>query len=128
MQLIFKPGDVKSHQFQVAQADIAQFHSEVVHPVCSTFALAREIEWSSRLFVLDMLEEGEEGIGTFLEIAHRSPALVGDTLIIVATVERIDINELMCLVEVTCAGRVIATGRTGQKIENRDRFTKNLSR
>lgn len=128
MRLVFNEGDVKTHEFQVGQDDIAKFESGMVHPVCSTFSLAREIEWSSRLFVLDMLEEGEEGVGTLLEIEHQSPALVGFLLTIEAVIEQIEVNEVLCSITVTCDNRAIARGRTGQKILNKERFNKNLSR
>ena len=45
-----------------------------VHPFYSTFALGRDVEWACRQFVLEMKEEDEEGIGTFLNITHKSPA------------------------------------------------------
>ena len=60
----FQPGDVKSFVHVVTEADTARFDSGEVHNVYSTFALARDAEWSGRLFVLEMKEEGEEGIGT----------------------------------------------------------------
>jgi predicted thioesterase len=128
MRMMFKQGDIKSHKFRVAQRDVAKFASGVVHPVCSTFTLAREIEWATRLFVLDMLEEGEEGIGTLLQIEHLSPALVGSMVLITATIETIKDNIVICVVQVECGQRVIAKGRTGQKIVNKERFNKNLAR
>ena len=73
MKSIFKPGDIKVWQKEVQPEDVAAFGGEQVHPVCSTFALGREMEWASRLFVLEMREEEEEGIGTFLEIRHKTP-------------------------------------------------------
>ena len=64
----------------VKLGDIAKFEGKTVHPVCSTFALAAYIEWSSRLFVLEMKEEDGEGIGTSLTIYHKSAALVNEEL------------------------------------------------
>ena len=54
---------------------LQRFSGKVVHPVCATFALARDIEWTTRQFVLQMRDDDEEGIGTMLTIDHRSPAL-----------------------------------------------------
>src|SRR6185436_5600100 len=108
MKLIFKKGDKKDYQTIVKPGDQATFHGEVLHAVCSTFALARDFEWSSRLFFLEMKESDEEGVGTFLSIDHKSPAFVGEQISIVATVEKIEGNELICSIEATCAGRVIA--------------------
>lgn len=89
MKLIFKPGDVKVYTKKVAMQDAAAFHGEVLHPVYATFALARDFEWSSRLFFLEMKEDDEEGVGTFLSIEHQSPAKIDEEVIICATVETI---------------------------------------
>ncbi|UII30223.1 hypothetical protein LVD17_18175 [Fulvivirga ulvae] len=116
MKAIFKPGDKKKYTVRITKQDVAAFHNEVVHEVCSTFALAREIEWSTRLFVLEMKEEMEEGIGTRLEINHKGPAFVGETLSIEATVERIEKNELLCSYIARVGDRLVAEGVTGQKV------------
>lgn len=116
MKDIFKPGDKKFYSVEITKTDIASFNNEVVHEVCSTFALAREIEWSTRLFVLEMKEEGEEGIGTKLEINHRGPAFIGETLEIEAVVLSIEKNELLCSYRAYVKDRLVAEGITGQKI------------
>jgi fluoroacetyl-CoA thioesterase len=122
MKTIFKPGDTKIYTTIVKAEDQATFHGEVLHAVCSTFALARDIEWSSRLFFIEMKEPDEEGVGTFLEITHRSPAFVGETIIITATVKSLTGNELLCDIEVKCGDRLIAMGKTGQRMLKKDRL------
>ncbi len=59
-------GDSTVLFFEVKESDLAQFNGELVHPFYSTFALGRDAEWTCRQFVLNMKEEDEEGIGTFL--------------------------------------------------------------
>jgi len=90
---IFKPGDQKSFKRTVQESDCAIFNGELLHRVCSTFALARDFEWSSRLFFIDMKEDDEEGVGTMLSIDHKSPAFVGEEVEFTATVESIIKNE-----------------------------------
>ncbi len=124
MKDIFKAGDIKVHRFVVGDADLAAFGGELVHPVCSTFALAREIEQASRLFIIDSKEAHEEGIGTRLNIVHCSPALPGEELIIESQLEKIEGNELLCTVSVRAGDRVIARGTTGQKVLRRDKLEK----
>jgi fluoroacetyl-CoA thioesterase len=116
MKLIFKPGSKKVYKKVVTVEDQASFLGEVVHPVCSTFSLARDFEWASRLFFLEMKENGEEGVGTFLSIEHKSPALVGQEIVFTATVIKIQGNELTCSIEAVIEGRVVASGTTGQKM------------
>ena len=115
MKGIFKQGDQKVYRKIVTEEDQAIFHGEVLHSVCSTFALARDFEWSSRLFFLEMKEDDEEGVGTFLSIDHKSPAFVGEELKIVATIENIERNELICSIEATCDNRIVAIGKNGAK-------------
>lgn len=119
---IFKPGDKKIFQRVVTKEDQAAFFGENVHAVCSTFALARDFEWSSRLFFLEMKEEGEEGVGTFLSIDHRSPAFVGEEIVFMATVEKVRNHELTCSIEAKVGDRIIAVGATGQKMLSREKL------
>ena len=116
MKDIFNVTDFKRHTKVVEPADLASFEAGLVHPFCSTFAIAREMEWASRLFVLEMLEDGEEGIGTKIEISHLSPALEGEELTFEAKISDLDQHEIICDVQVLVGERIIATGVTGQKI------------
>jgi predicted thioesterase len=116
MKHIFKPDDIKTHNFRVEENDIVQFEQQFVHNVCATFTLAREIEWCTRLFVLDMLEKHEEGIGTKLIIEHQSPAVLGNEVLISGKLESVDKNEIMCSFVASVGDRIIASGETCQKI------------
>ena len=122
MKEIFSPGDKKTYRKIIEEADQAIFQGELLHAVCSTFALARDFEYSSRLFFLEIKEGDEEGVGTFLSIDHKSPAFVGEEMNIVATVEKIERNELICSIEARCGARLIASGKTGQKMLKKDRL------
>ncbi len=122
MKLIFSIGDKKIYKATVQPGDQAAFHGEILHSVCSTFALARDMEWSSRLFFIEMKEEDEEGVGTYLEIQHRAPAFVGEELMITATIDSIDGNELLCVIEVKSGERIIAIGKTGQRMLKKEKL------
>src|SRR4051812_10424957 len=91
----FQAGDTRQFIHVVTEPDAAQFESGEVHSVYSTFALARDAEWSGRLFVLDMIEEGEEGIGTGITVNHRSPALMGQEVLYTATLVEVNKNEIV---------------------------------
>ncbi|WP_375581124.1 hypothetical protein ABWH96_09010 [Marivirga tractuosa] len=124
MKDIFKIGDKKLHNFKVKAQDVAHFEQQAVHDVCATFTLAREIEWATRLFVLEMLEEGEEGIGTHLNIEHQSPALVGDTVEIEAKYSGIKEREIICDYRAKVENRIVAVGTTGQKILRKEKLAR----
>ena len=126
----FEAGDVKKFVHVVSEADIARFESGEVHSVYSTFALARDAEWSGRLFVLEMKEAGEEGIGTGITVNHRSPALIGQEVLYTATLIEVNKNEVVIDYVATVGDRIIADGRTWQKIlkkEKLDRFFESLA-
>lgn len=119
---IFKEGDKKQTRYLVKETDVASFLGKVVHPVCATYTLAREIEWATRQFVLEMREEDEEGIGTSLTIDHRGPAFVDEEILFTACVDEINGRELICSYEARVGNRVIAIGKTGQKILKREKI------
>jgi predicted thioesterase len=122
MKNLFKVGDRKTFSKIVNDADTANFDSGQVHPVYATFALGRDAEWCCRLFVLEMKEEDEEGIGTFLRIEHQSPALINSQVIFSATVESLTKNEIICSYEAKVGERIIALGTQGQKILKKDKI------
>jgi fluoroacetyl-CoA thioesterase len=119
MKTTVKPGDRREYRRIVQSRDIASFHGKEVHPVCSTFSLARDIEWTTRLFVLDMIGPDEEGIGTFLTIDHKNPAFVGEEITYTGWVDQLNGNELTCFYEARVGERLVAVGKTGQKIISR---------
>ncbi len=120
-------GDKRYFVHHVIQEDIATFDVGNVHPVCSTFTLAKYIEWASRLFVIDIKHDDEEGIGTMINIDHISPAFVAQKLHFEATVASISTNELICDVLVTTGDRLIAKAKTGQKLLKKDRINEIFS-
>lgn len=124
MKNIYNIGDSKVYRHTVTESDLAEFESGVVHPFYATFALGRDAEWSGRLFVLDMLEEDEEGIGTFLNIKHVSPALVGQTVEFTAIIIEMDGAKMACSFEAKVGGRLVATGSTGQMILKKSQVNK----
>jgi fluoroacetyl-CoA thioesterase len=113
---IYNIGDKKYYQHTVDETDVAEFESGVVHPFYATFALGRDAEWSGRLFVLDMLDDDEEGIGTFLTVKHVSPALLGQTVEFVAEITEQNGTKMACSFEAKVGDRLVANGTTGQMI------------
>lgn len=94
----------------------------MVHPVYSTFSIARDAEWSGRLFVLDLREEDEEGIGTFISVNHHAPAFPGEEIVFTATLKEIRNHEVITSFEARSGTRLIASGEQGQKIFKRKKL------
>ena len=124
MKIPFQPGDVKIFSHIVTAEDSASFESGEVHAVYSTFALCRDAEWSGRLFVLEMKEEGEEGIGSGITVKHVSPALIGQKVRFTATLKEVNGNEVVTDYVAMVNERIIATGTQWQKIVNKEKLNK----
>lgn len=122
MKHTFQVGDTQQISHLVQEADAATFITGNVHPVYATFAVAREAEWVCRQFVLEMREADEEGIGTFVTVEHRSPALIGQEVVFAASIESITGNHIICTYEAKVGDRLIANGRQGQKILKKERI------
>lgn len=120
----FSIGDIKTYTHRVTEADTARFESGEVHAVYSTFALARDAEWSGRLFVLEMKEAHEEGIGTGIHIKHLSPALIGQQVVFTAVLEAVDRNEVVTKFTASVGERVVAEGTQWQKIVVKEKLDK----
>ena len=120
----FNIGDTKTFTHKVGVTDTATFNKVEIHSVYSSFALARDAEWTCRLFVLDMKEEDEEGIGTHITVKHIAPALINDVVTFIATIESISENEIICNYEAKVNNRLIATGKQGQKILKKEKIKK----
>jgi fluoroacetyl-CoA thioesterase len=124
MELIYKVGHQKSYCITVGEKDTASFDSGEVHPIYATFSLGRDAEWCCRLFVLDMKEDDEEGIGTFLNIQHVGAALIGSEVIFTATIIKIEGHEVICSFEAKVGDRLIARGEQGQKILKKEKLAR----
>ncbi|MEO6830847.1 MAG: hypothetical protein ABI378_01360 [Chitinophagaceae bacterium] len=124
MHFEFSCGATKTFHHIVSPADAARFESGEVHAVYSTFALARDAEWSGRLFVLEMKEEGEEGIGTAISVVHHAPALLGQEVIFIATLVAVERNEVITTFEAKVGQRLIASGEQRQKIVRKEKLDK----
>lgn len=48
-----------------------------VHPVYATYWMVKHMELAGRKIILPFLEEGEEGIGSYVEVRHLASALPG---------------------------------------------------
>lgn len=122
MRALIKPGDKREYKKVVSKSDLAIFHDRPIHPVCSTFALARDIEWTTRLFVLDVVDQNEEGIGTMLTIDHKGPAFEGEEIIFTGWVDQLNGDELICFYEARVGERLVAIGKTGQRIMKKEKI------
>lgn len=122
MKAVCAVGDIRKITKIVTEADLATFETGNVHPLYATFSLGRDVEWACRQFVLEMKDDDEEGIGTFLNITHKSPALLGDEVEIRAMLTELHGNTVNCSFVVMVCDRLVAEGTQGQKILKREKL------
>ena len=108
----------------VETADLATFETGNVHPFYATFSLGRDVDWACRQFVINLKDDDEEGIGTFLNISHKSPAMLGETVTISATLIRLEGNTVDCEFAVHVGERLVAEGTQGQKILKKEKVAR----
>jgi len=128
MHRALSPGSQVQTSFVVEEGDTAAFGGVEVHPVCSTFAMAREAEWACRQFVLQMREEHEEGIGNGLTIEHQAPALLGEQVEVVATLTAVQGNEVRCTWQALAGTRLLASGTCSQRVLDRSKLQERFDR
>ena len=127
MKDLFSPGDQKIFKKLVTAADTAGFFDSLVHPVYSTFSIARDAEWCGRLLVLEMKDLDEEGIGTFISVNHHAPAFPGEEVIFTTTLKEIRKHEVLTSYIAMAGDRLIAQGEQGQKIFKQEKLEKLFS-
>lgn len=122
MKQLFAPGDIKVYRKTVAEQDAAAFETGKVHDVYATFALARDAEWVCRLFVLDLKEEDEEGIGTYVSVKHVAPAKVGQEVVFEAQLVSIVGNTVTCTYQTKVGNTLVAEGEQVQKVLKKEKL------
>lgn len=116
METSLQVGNTSVHTFLVTQDMQPSFEDKIIHPVCSTWNMAHQFEVVARKTLEPHLSEGEQGIGSFLSIEHRSPAPLGKKVRIEAIVTECDHSTLVCSITARIGSRVCATGKQIQRI------------
>ena len=116
----FEPGDTQRFVRTVREEDLARFDAGLVHPVYSTFALARDAEWVCRLFVLEMKDADEEGIGASVRVEHLAPAPLGSSVVFTAELLAVEGKRVDCRWEARLGKTLVARGEQVQRILKTD--------
>jgi fluoroacetyl-CoA thioesterase len=122
------PGISEEVSFVVTEEMCPSFDGRIVHHVCATWMLVHYMELAGRLILIRYLEAHEEGVGSHVSCDHLGPVPVGATVRVVAEVASVTPQELICEVKAYRGERLIATGRTGQKVFPREILERILRR
>jgi predicted thioesterase len=117
------PGLAGEIEIAVTDAMVARFDElGLVHPVYSTWMMAKHMEEASRKVILPFLEEDEDAVGHAIEIVHLAPTAVGERVRIRATIERVDGRRIHCTLEAHNQRERIGEGRNIQVVLSRHRL------
>lgn len=100
----------------------ARIDDREIHPVYGTGALVADIERICRQILEPHLEPGEDAVGARLELLHRAPVPVGETVAITATVATVGPLTLVCEILVRHGGSNIARGSFEQRLVDLEGF------
>ena len=116
MKPTIQVGNTSNVVFTVTEQMQAKFDDDVIHPVCSSWDMAHQFEIAARKTLEDHLEDGEQGIGSFLSLDHVKPAPVGAAVIVEATISELDGTTVVCEIVATIRGNMCATGKQIQRV------------
>jgi fluoroacetyl-CoA thioesterase len=129
----FQPGHQLRFVTSVTDDKLASFPEAadlypggLVHAVYSTFALARDAEWCGHLFILQMREPHEQGVGSAITVEHLAPALLGSEVVHTTTLVSVEGRRVRSSFEVHCGERIIARGTQEQVIVDRAELARRL--
>jgi fluoroacetyl-CoA thioesterase len=109
-------GATATLEVTVTPAMTARVAGDQIHPVYGTAALVTHIEQLCRELLVPHLEPGEEGVGAAIEVHHRAPVPVGETVVLAATVATVGPTKLVCEVLGRHAGTIVARGSFEQRV------------
>jgi fluoroacetyl-CoA thioesterase len=106
----------------VAPDASARIGDREIHAVYGTVAIVGDIERLCRTLLEPHLEPGEEGVGARLELLHRAPVPVGETVTLTATVATVGPTVLTCEVLARHGGTIVARGSFEQRVVHASAF------
>lgn len=109
-------GQTATLEVTVGPTATAHVDGREIHPVYGTVALVADIERLCRSILEPHLEDGEEGVGAKLDVLHRAPVPVGETVHLTATVASVGPTGLTCEVLVRHGTTIVARGSFEQRI------------
>lgn len=115
-------GTTVTTEIVVTPAMSATIDGREIHPVYGTGALVADIERICREILEPHLEPGEDAVGARLELLHRAPVPVGETVAITATVATVGPLALVCEILVRHGGSNVARGSFEQRLVDLEGF------
>lgn len=110
------------HEVTVTSEMTARLFDREVHPVYATAWMVRHVEEAGRLLVEPHLAQDEDATGYSIELTHERPAMIGETLRVVARVTDVDERQCTAHFEVLGEAGVVGRGTFVQRYVSRGRL------
>jgi predicted thioesterase len=123
-----KVGTTGEQRFTVENSHAIDFADNGMPPVLSTPWLIWFLEHAARLAVLPFLEPGESTVGTYVEVRHSAPTLVGHAVMCRARVVRAEGATISFQLEAHDDQERIARGLHTLQVIRVDRFAHRVQR
>lgn len=107
-------GAVVEIEFIVTPEMTAELDGKEIHPVYSTFWLAKHAETVARKAVEPFFEYGENAVGAELSVRHEAMTHVGAKVVMRAKVVKVETKKIVCEIEAFSGGKRIASGSQTQ--------------
>jgi predicted thioesterase len=121
------PGRSAEVQITVTDGMVARFDElGLVHPVYSTWMMAKHMEEASRKVILPFLEDDEEAVGHAIDVVHLAPTAVGDPVRVRAVLDRIEARRIHCKLEAFNQRERIGEGHNVQVVLSRRQLQEKL--
>jgi fluoroacetyl-CoA thioesterase len=96
--------------------------------VFATGFLVGLLEWACIDLLHPLLAEGEQSLGTHIDVSHLAPNLPGDEIVVRVTLREVDGRRLVFDVEARDARGVVGAGRHERHVIERARFDARMAR
>jgi fluoroacetyl-CoA thioesterase len=117
-----EPGAVGEVTIVVTDAEAIHFLGPDITPALSTPSLIWQLEAAAREALAPFLDEGENSVGTRVQVAHLAPTPVGGRVVCRATVEEVEGRRVVFNVEAFDDVEKIGEGTHERFIINVARF------
>ncbi len=103
-------GSTASLSVVVTEHMTATLDGVEIHPVYSTFWLAYHAEVAARRALEPYFDDGENAVGSAIELRHKSMSPVGATVVITATVTSVHGQRVRCSITAKNEHTLVAEG------------------
>ncbi len=116
------PGLAARVELTVTDPDTAQAVGSGDVPVLATPRVLALAEAATVAATATRIRPGTTTVGTRVELDHKAPTAIGETVVAEARLAKVDGRRLLFEVVVTAAGETVAEGRVERVVVERQRF------